>query len=57
MTSIAIPESVKRFGDGAFNKCASLNSIAIPSSVTSIGESAFSRCASLTSLVFKGKSK
>ena len=41
MTSITIPESVERFGDEAFNNCASLKSINIPESVKSIGVAAF----------------
>ena len=50
LTSVNIPSSVTRIGDGAFSGCSSLTSINIPSSVTEIGDWAFNGCTSLTSI-------
>ena len=50
LTSIEIPNSVKRIGDRAFYGCSSLTSIEIGNSVTRIGYEAFSWCSSLTSI-------
>ncbi|MCQ2198831.1 MAG: leucine-rich repeat domain-containing protein, partial [Paludibacteraceae bacterium] len=51
LTSIVIPESVTKIGNGAFSGCTSLTSVEIPNSVTEIGAEAFSGCTSLTSIV------
>ncbi len=46
----AIPNSVTRIGNFAFEGCSGLTSITIPNSVTSIGQGAFSDCSGLTSV-------
>ena len=50
LTSVKIPNSVKKIGADAFNSCHSLTSIEIPDSVTEIGGGAFFRCSGLTSI-------
>ena len=51
LTSITIPNSVKRIGNCAFSECIGLTSITIPNNVTSIDNSAFSGCSGLTSII------
>ena len=50
ITSVVIPNSVKRIGSYAFSNCSSLTSVVIGNSVTSIGYEAFESCSSLTSV-------
>ncbi|MBP2691350.1 MAG: leucine-rich repeat protein [Muribaculaceae bacterium] len=50
LTSVIIPDSVKRIGKKAFCDCSGLTSITIPDLVTTIGDYAFSGCTGLTSL-------
>ena len=50
MTSIQIPNSVTRIGDGAFSQCINLTSVEMSNSVKIIGEWVFSGCISLTSI-------
>ena len=50
LTSITIPNSVKRIGAGAFGYCYNLTSITIPNSVTKIENSTFWDCSNLTSI-------
>ena len=56
ITSVTIPNTVKRIGPGAFYECANLKSINIPESVTDIGSIAFVRCG-LTSISIPGSVK
>ena len=50
LTSVTIPDSVKRIGDYAFDECTSLTSVTIPNSVTTIGTAVFSDCTRLASV-------
>ena len=50
LSSIEIPDSITRIGDGAFGYCSSLTSATIPESLTSIAASTFMYCESLTSV-------
>ena len=50
LTSITIPESVRKIGDYAFKGCEALTSINIPKSVRIIGDCAFEGCEALTSI-------
>lgn len=52
VTSIEIPEGVKRVEDGAFCWCYQIESVSFPSSLISIGENAFTLCKSLKHLEF-----
>lgn len=51
LTSISIPEGVKKIGNYTFYNCTSLTSITIPSGVTEIEKRAFSNCTNLTSII------
>ena len=51
LSSLVIPDSVSRIGNGAFNGCYYLQKLEIPDGVTRIGEGAFAGCDSLKSLV------
>jgi len=51
VTSVVIPEGVRRIGRIAFLDCASLVSVEIPEGVRYIDERAFNRCSSLESVV------
>ena len=53
ITSVVIPDSVKKIGVKAFRGCKSLSSVVIPSSVTEIGKGAFYGCKSLASVVIE----
>lgn len=50
VTSITLPNSVKKIGACAFQGCTSLASINIPNTVEEIGGGAFADCKSLTSI-------
>ena len=50
LTTITLPNSVKRIKMGAFIFCSSLKSITIPNSVTTIEDNAFLCCSKLTSI-------
>ncbi len=50
LTSVTIPGSVMRIGDGAFTCCDGMTNVQIESGVTSIGEWAFCECTGLTSV-------
>ena len=50
LTTISIPNSVRKIGKLAFGACYNLTSITIPNSVTYIGDSAFRDCRSIASV-------
>ena len=50
LTSITIPDGVKKIGEYAFQKCTGLTSVTIPDGVESIGDYAFQGCTGLTSI-------
>ena len=50
LTSITIPASVTKIGDGVFQGCSNLKSIIISEGVTEIGSEAFVSCSNLTSI-------
>ncbi len=50
LTSVLIPNSIKRIADEAFAVCHGLTSVIISDGVTSIGEKAFYKCSVLTSV-------
>ena len=54
LTSITIPDSVKRIGWKAFLDCESLEEIIIGNSVKGIGRHAFDGCDSLLSITYQG---
>lgn len=57
LTSVTMPEGLKKIGSEAFYSCKSLINIKIPSSVTYIGEKAFYRCSNLNKIFISGKIK
>ncbi|MCH5143429.1 MAG: leucine-rich repeat protein [Clostridiales bacterium] len=57
LTSITLPDSIKRIGTYAFNHCENLDSITIPDKVTSISYGAFQSCKGLKSVTFSEQSK
>ena len=50
LTSVTIPDSVTRIGNGVFSGCTELRTLKLPSSLTSLGDSAFFFCTALTSI-------
>jgi len=50
LTSVTIPNSVRRIEDYAFSGCSGLSSVTIGNSVTSIGKNVFEGCSGLTSV-------
>lgn len=48
--SFAIPESVTKIADGAFEYCKNLTNVTIPNDMTSIGNNAFESCSGLTNI-------
>ena len=52
ITSIVLPESVKRIGSYAFSQCRSLGSVVLPKGGVDIRSYAFANCSSLNSIIF-----
>lgn len=52
ITSVVLPESVKRIGSYAFAQCRGLSSVALPKGGVDIRSYAFANCSSLNSIVF-----
>ena len=50
MTSLSLPEGLKKIDNYALSNCTSIPSILIPSTVVEIGESAFNGCTQLSSV-------
>lgn len=50
LSSVSLPNTLKRIDAAAFSNCQALPSIVIPEGVTYIGESAFSNCWALTDI-------
>lgn len=50
LTSISLPNGLKRIGELAFYFCTGLNSVVLPESLESIGEEAFYICSSISSI-------
>lgn len=50
MTSVYLPETIRKIGQEAFFGCENLTSISIPASVMSIGDAAFANCWSLETI-------
>ena len=48
--SFAIPKSVTKIADGAFEYCKNLTNVTIPNDMTSIGNNAFEGCSGLTNI-------
>lgn len=48
--SFAIPKSVTKIADGAFEYCKNLTNVTIPNDMTSIGNNAFESCSGLTDI-------
>lgn len=57
LTSVTIPNSVTKIGNGAFQGCSNLISVTIPNSVTRIGGRAFESCSSLISIAIPNSVK
>lgn len=57
LTSVTIPNTVKKIGGAAFRGCNNLKNITIPDSVTSIGEYAFSECYKLAKITLPNSIK
>lgn len=51
VTSVEIPNGVRRIGNSTFYSCSALTNVIIPNTVTNIGYNAFESCTALTSLI------
>ncbi len=51
LTSVNLPEGIKKIGESAFSGCSGLAAITIPKSVRQIGASAFRGCTALTDVI------
>ena len=54
ITSINLPEGIKKIGGYAFADCTGLTSFTVCASVTNVGDYAFSGCSNLESITFNG---
>ena len=54
LTTIVLPEGLKKIEVGVFSDCTNLKSVTIPKSVTYIGHTAFFNCKSLTDIYYSG---
>ena len=54
LTTVILPDSIKKIGTNAFSGCDSLRGIYIPDGVTAIGAGAFARCPALEAVYFPG---
>lgn len=52
LTSIKLPETIKKIGGSAFVECTKLESINLPASISTIEDRAFESCESLTRIEF-----
>ena len=50
LTSVQLPDTLKRIGESAFSGCNNLTEIALPEGLTTIGEGAFGGCTALKEL-------
>ena len=55
ITSIDIPDSIKRLRENTFEHCSNLKTITIPKSIKNIDSEAFSNCEGLGTITYKGK--
>ena len=56
LTSVTLPDGLKKIGDDAFFNCTSLKTLALPDSVTSLTGAAFSGCTQEITLTLDGNS-
>ena len=50
LTTVTIPEGIRRVGDKAFSGCSGLHTVTLPSSLREIGDEAFKECLSLNDI-------
>ena len=55
LTTVTLPNTVKRIENGAFQYCSKLTDIIIPNSVTAIGNWAFEVCSELSTAIIGGR--
>ena len=56
LTSVTLPEGLKKIGQNAFRSCSSLKSLTIPNSITYVGQLIDYDCTSLTSVILTAPS-
>ena len=52
ITTITLPKTIRKIGNGAFEGCKNLEKIELPDDIEAIGENAFRRCRSLKEFIF-----